>query len=71
MKFNVIDYRDRHAPQRFCESLHDTGFGVLAHHPLDQTQILQIYAEWLAFFGSQAKHQYPHDPASKAIPNET
>ena len=62
MKFNVIDYRDRHAPQRFCESLHDTGFGVLAHHPLDQTQILQIYAEWLAFFGSEAKHRYRHDP---------
>ena len=62
MKFNVIDYRDRHAPQRFCESLHDTGFGVLAHHPLDQTQILQIYAEWLAFFGSEAKHRYHHDP---------
>ena len=32
------------------------------HHPLDQLMIKTIYAEWLMFFQSGAKHQYGHDP---------
>ena len=61
MKFPVVDYRSADAPQAFCASLHQTGFGVLAQHPLDQGLVTGIYAEWLAFFGTQAKHRYPYD----------
>ncbi|MBC7682740.1 MAG: isopenicillin N synthase family oxygenase [Ferruginibacter sp.] len=61
MQFPVVNYLSAHAAQDFCQSLHETGFGVLSHHPLDQLLVDGIYAEWLAFFGSDAKHRYPHD----------
>ena len=62
MQLPVIDYRSAHAAQDFCRSLHETGFGVLANHPLDQSLVQGIYDEWLAFFNSEAKHAYAHDP---------
>jgi isopenicillin N synthase-like dioxygenase len=42
--------------------LHTTGFGVLKNHPLQQSLVEGIYAEWLAFFQSDAKAQYAQDP---------
>lgn len=62
MKFPIIDYRSATAGQAFSQSLHETGFGVLSHHPLDQDLVRGIYAEWLAFFQSDAKYAYPQDP---------
>ena len=62
MKLSVIDYRSPTAAKEFCASLHHTGFGVLAHHPLDQSLVQAIYGEWLAFFKTDAKQAYAHDP---------
>lgn len=62
MQLPVIDYRSPTAAQDFCISLHDTGFGVLANHPLNQTLVQSIYDEWLAFFKTEAKHAYAQDP---------
>ena len=62
MQFPVVNYLSTTAAQDFCKSLHETGFGVLSHHPLDQHLVAGLYAEWLAFFGSEAKHRYAHDP---------
>ena len=62
MQLPVIDYRSATAAQDFCRSLHETGFGVLANHPLDQALVQGIYDEWLAFFKSDAKHAYPQHP---------
>jgi isopenicillin N synthase-like dioxygenase len=61
MQLPIVDYRSPDAPRLFCQSLHDTGFGVLSHHPLDAQLVHGIYAEWLAFFNSSAKLQYPFD----------
>ena len=58
----VVDYKSPTAAQDFCKNLHDTGFGVLKNHPLDQSLVEGIYAEWLAFFATSAKNQYPQDP---------
>jgi isopenicillin N synthase-like dioxygenase len=63
MHLPIVDFRSPTAPQDFCKSLHETGFGVLSHHPLQQTLVEGIYGEWLEFFKSDAKHLYPHDPA--------
>ena len=63
MQFPVVNYLSATAAQDFCKNLHETGFGVLSHHPLNQHLVDVIYAEWLAFFGKDAKHHYPHDPA--------
>jgi isopenicillin N synthase-like dioxygenase len=62
MHLPIVDFKSASAPQDFCKSLHETGFGVLRNHPLDQRLVESIYAEWLAFFKSDAKHQYAQDP---------
>lgn len=62
MNLPVVDYRASDAPERFCTSLHETGFGVLVNHPLSRELVEGIYAEWLAFFRSEAKHRYLQDP---------
>ena len=58
MDIRVVDYRNKNAPADFVESLHSTGFGVLTNHPLQQTLVSLIYAEWLTFFNSEHKHAY-------------
>lgn len=62
MHLPVVDFTSPTAPQEFCKSLHETGFGVLKNHPLNQDLVESIYAEWQAFFKTEAKHQYAHDP---------
>lgn len=61
MKLPVIDYQSPDAPRDFCRSLHETGFGVLTRHPLPEELVQGIYAEWLDFFHSDAKHRYVRD----------
>jgi isopenicillin N synthase-like dioxygenase len=64
MHLPIVDFRSPDAGQDFCRSLHETGFGLLRNHPLQQTLVEGIYAEWLEFFLSEAKHQYAHDPVT-------
>jgi isopenicillin N synthase-like dioxygenase len=61
MQFPIVDFTGPNAPAEFCESLHRTGFGVLKNHPLKQELVSGIYDEWLQFFSSEAKRQYPWD----------
>jgi isopenicillin N synthase-like dioxygenase len=63
MHLPVVDFSSPTAPQDFCQSLHATGFGVLKNHPLQQSLVEGIYQEWFAFFKSDAKDKYAHDPA--------
>lgn len=62
MHLPVVDFTSPTAPQEFCQSLHETGFGVLKNHPLSQDLVESIYAEWLGFFKTEAKSKYPNDP---------
>lgn len=64
MHLPVVDFQSPTAAKEFCKSLHETGFGVLKNHPLQQDLVEGIYAEWLAFFKTDAKKQYPTDPAT-------
>ncbi len=64
MHLPVVDFQSPTAAQEFCKSLHETGFGVLKNHPLQQDLVEGIYAEWLAFFKTDAKKQYPTDPVT-------
>lgn len=57
----VVDYRNSDAARQFTDSLHETGFAVLSHHPIDLNLINQAYEEWKAFFNSDDKHNYPFD----------
>ena len=62
MQLSIVDYTHPNAAQDFCRNLHETGFGVLSNHPLSQSLVEGIYAEWLGFFNSEAKHRYAQVP---------
>ena len=57
----AIDYRSDDAPERFCQSLRETGFGVLSNHPLDRSLIARIYDHWLVFFTEGIAGECPDD----------
>jgi isopenicillin N synthase-like dioxygenase len=59
MHLPIVDFQSPSAAADFCTSLHETGFGVLANHPLSPNLVQGIYAEWQAFFNTHAKYQYP------------
>lgn len=58
MDVAVVDYTAADAPQRFTESLRQTGFAVLVNHPLPWSLVEQIYSEWAALFDSPHVAQY-------------
>lgn len=58
MQVRVVDYRAADAADAFTRSLHETGFGVLVNHPIQQALVEKIYADWLAFFNTEEKHQF-------------
>lgn len=62
MLITPVDFTSPTAAKDFTESLHKTGFGVLTNHPLSQTLLNTVYAEWYAFFQNEAKHNYAFDP---------
>ena len=65
MQVQVVDYRAPDAAEKFTRSLHETGFGVLTNHPIRQALVEKIYADWLAFFNSEAKHGYAFSKATQ------
>ena len=42
MQVKVVDYRAPDAAEQFTRSLHETGFGVLSHHPIQQSLVESI-----------------------------
>ena len=58
MDVAVVDYTAPDAPERFTESLRETGFGVIVNHPLEWSLVEEVYAEWSAFFDDQAVADY-------------
>ncbi len=61
MNLIAVDYTAKDADKLFVESLHKTGFGVLKNHPIQQSRVSSIYANWQKFFDSQHKHDYLFD----------
>ena len=61
MQVQVVDYRASDAPQKFVESLRNTGFGVLTNHPIQQSLVESIYHNWQTFFNSDQKSQFAFD----------
>jgi isopenicillin N synthase-like dioxygenase len=58
MQVGVVDFTSPTAPADFTRSLRETGFAVIVNHPLPQDLVQEIYAEWLAFFETDAKYKY-------------
>ena len=62
MNVLTVDYTAADAPQRFVESLHNTGFAVLRNHPISEEMVQSIYKNWYRFFTEGNKHDYTYDP---------
>lgn len=56
----AIDYNSPNADKLFVESLHQTGFGVLKNHPIEQQLVSNIYKNWQAFFNSEDKNNFAY-----------
>lgn len=56
-----VDFRHPNAAKEFTDSLRDTGFGVVTHHPLDMQLVDAVYAEWREFFTRDYKQNYLFD----------
>lgn len=61
MSLPVVDYTAKDAPQRFVQSLKETGFGVLINHPIQQSLVNSIYQNWQDFFNNPDKHHFTFD----------
>ncbi|MGB1894241.1 MAG: isopenicillin N synthase family dioxygenase [Candidatus Puniceispirillaceae bacterium] len=62
MHIQTVDYRAPNVAQALAQSLHETGFAVLANHPITVAKIDTIYARWASFFASDEKQDYLRDP---------
>jgi isopenicillin N synthase-like dioxygenase len=62
MQIDVIDYRSSSCGRELAASLHQTGFGVLANHPIPQELVETVYEEWSKFFESEEKYNYRFTP---------
>lgn len=58
MQILRVDYQADDAARQFTESLKNTGFAVLYHHPIDQDLVKDVYQEWVDFFASPDKTNY-------------
>ena len=61
MQLQAIDYTSATAQEDFVTSLHETGFGVLKNHPIQQALVSSIYQEWQTFFDHESKHDYRYN----------
>jgi len=61
MSVKVVDYRDPNASKTFANGLHDIGFAVLSHHPINPTLFDRVYQEWNDFFKSDDKADFAFD----------
>ena len=61
MKIETVDYTASDASERLARSLRETGFAVLANHPIRADRIDEAYALWGGFFASDSKLNYLRD----------
>lgn len=64
MFVKTADYRSPNVAQDFVNTLKETGFGVLSHHPIPWDLVLSVYDEWKQFYESNDKMGYAFDPNS-------
>ncbi len=61
MNVQKINYTSANAPQCFAQSLKETGFAVITHHPISFDLVKSVYEDWKIYFSSEAKHQDLYD----------
>jgi len=58
MKVLTVDFNDANASAKFTESLINTGFAVVANHPISTTLVDNTYQDWIQFFSQDEKFNY-------------
>ncbi len=61
MNVLTIDFRNDNSGILLVESLHDTGFAILRHHPIANDTLVGLYRSWQQFFESNEKHEFAFD----------
>jgi isopenicillin N synthase-like dioxygenase len=62
MNVETVDYQDPTASTALHRSLRDTGFAVLANHPISAERIADIYDGWGSFFANEDKFEFAVQP---------
>ena len=62
MKVETVDYKAADAAETLARSLRDTGFAVLANHPITPDRIEAIYGAWGGFFAGEEKFDFAVRP---------
>ncbi|MGC6453183.1 MAG: 2OG-Fe(II) oxygenase family protein, partial [Candidatus Puniceispirillaceae bacterium] len=62
MKVETVDYKAADAAETLARSLRDTGFAVLANHPITPDRIEAVYAAWGDFFAGDGKFDFAVQP---------
>ena len=65
MQVEIVDYQASDAREVMARSLHNTGFAVLANHPIAATRIDELYADWGVFFDDDSKMDWKFDPQTQ------
>jgi len=65
MQVKTVDYRAENASAMLAESLRDTGFAVLANHPVSAARIDEAYTAWGEFFAGDNKMDWLRDPENQ------
>jgi len=58
MNVRTVNYKGADSPHNFTKSLHQTGFAVLNHHPIDKSLVQKVYSEWSLFFANNIGQNY-------------
>jgi len=58
MTIRSVDFTAASAPAEFVQSLHETGFGVLRHHPISEDLLNHVYDDWRKFFADDRKYEH-------------
>ena len=66
MEVLKVNFQSPSAPERFCQSLKETGFAVITDHPIPADLVSRVYEKWSQFFHSEEKHRYTFKPESQA-----
>ena len=62
MRVETVDYQAPDAGETLARSLRDTGFAVLANHPITPERIAGIYDGWGQFFAGDDKFEFAVQP---------
>lgn len=66
MRVKTVSWKSPSLAKDFSESIRETGFAVIADHPIAFDLITKSFQEWESFFGSEEKFKYKFDPKTQS-----